>query len=110
MDVSKSRAVAFLGLGLLVLAGCAYPPEDTTHGGEPVWSLHGAFKASRTQADMQDLQNRVEARGGQVTIMESFPEQFRASGLTASACDALRAELNSVDYLQSVGSCGPASS
>jgi hypothetical protein len=93
---------------LAAFAGCTEQDLDETAGDEPEWTLRGSFKADRENADLEDLQARVEARGGTAAILESFPEQFVASGLSADACDALRAELETLDYLADVGSCSPA--
>lgn len=103
-----ANAVGLVVLASL-LAGCsggAYG-DDLSVPPHGTYALGGAFKETRTQADMQDLGTRVAARGGDLVIMESFPEQFRAGQLSASACDALHAELETVTYLSHLGSCSP---
>ncbi|HET6397930.1 MAG TPA: hypothetical protein VFH47_00060 [Candidatus Thermoplasmatota archaeon] len=94
---------ALLAASAGALAGCT---EDA--GMEPGWTLRGHFTAGRTDADIDDLRARVESRGGTVAILESFPEQFVASRLSAASCDALHAELSRLPYLEDVRSCSPA--
>lgn len=86
-----------LPLGLLVvLSGCVA-------GGQ--YSLSGTFTEDATQADMEDLGDRVAAHGGTLDLMESFPVQFSASGLDNNGCDAVREEALARDYVAAVGSC-----
>lgn len=85
-----------LPLLVVVLAGCT---EDT-------YVTSGAFKADRTQADMDDLQALADKHGAELSIMESFPEQFQARA-GRDACDALYEDLKARDYLQSLSACRP---
>lgn len=88
--------VASVTFALLVLSGCA---------GEADYTLAGAFTVDRSDADIADFQTHVERHGGTSVLMESFPEQFRVSGLDASSCAALRAELSALAYIGSVTEC-----
>ncbi len=82
---------------LLALAGCV---EDG-----PTYNVTGAFTADRDNADLETLGQWVRERGGDVAIMESFPEQFHASGLSATDCEAFRVQLEQWDFIQSHSEC-----
>lgn len=65
-------------LASLLFAGCADPVD---------YEIRGSFTSDRTDPDIQELVLKVESLGGEVAIMESFPEQFVATFDNEDACD-----------------------
>ncbi len=83
----------------LALAGCL------STGDEAEFGITGSFTSDRDNADIDTLSDWVRARGGEVAIMESFPEQFHASGLTKADCEDLAVQLDAWDFIQSRSDC-----
>lgn len=97
---------AILGLAAAaLLAGCFTPPEGAEPGATPNWRVDGSFDANATQADHERASTIVSGHGGTMQLLESFPVQFSASGLTAGACDAVRAALAQQPHIARVGDC-----
>lgn len=96
----------------LLLAGCAeLPPSE--EGRDPLatgggWRLGGRFTEAATQQDMEQARGVVAARGGEMRLMESFPVQFAATGLTDVGCQKAREELADLSFVASVTACAPA--
>ncbi|HEX9816862.1 MAG TPA: hypothetical protein VGB18_07770 [Candidatus Thermoplasmatota archaeon] len=79
-----------------LIAGC-------TSDGE--FDFGGTFTGEAGQSDLADFRARMEARGADdVLVMESFPMQFRVTGL-GSDCDAAADEADSLPYVASVTPC-----
>lgn len=90
--------LAFLAL---LLAGCAH--ED--QAGPDDRYLAGTLTEDFDGGDREDLDRRATQRGGELSLMESFPQQFDIRPLTVSECDHLALELSQVDYVAEVGEC-----
>lgn len=89
--------IALAALTLAALAGCG-------SGAPAEYRVGGAFKSSRTAHDFDDLRATAAPYGGDVAILESFPEQFGITGLD-SRCDELRGKLVQKVYLASASPC-----
>ena len=83
----------------LLVAGCA------TDGDVPTFAAGGTFTDDATQQQMEELADYVEMRGGDLLLMESFPVQFRATGLSEEACEELRIHAQERSYVQHVRAC-----
>lgn len=85
---------------LIALAGCAEPEAA---GGD--WRLAGSFEAEPRPdwGEFEAIVNRYPH--DESFIMESFPEQFAIHGLNRADCASLRADLEHLAYVRSVGDC-----
>lgn len=103
---ARPLASVLLMLAVVLLsltAGCMAPADPP--GDPDTYRLGGTFTEDADQGDVADLRGEAEARGGQVTIMESYPLQFDVTGLDRDACTELKAVLEQKPYTESVGGC-----
>ena len=93
------------------LAGCAegggsdFPGDERPGQGTATYAIDGTFTRTATQAEMEELLHKAHDLGGDMVSRESFPVQFSAYGLSASACDSFRTYAESRPYVDDVGSC-----
>ncbi len=80
-----------------MLAGCT---EAATE-----YQIRGAFTTDRSDDDIAALSAKAKGLGGEVAIMESFPEQFLISGLPLAACKEMAAWLDAQDFIASATPC-----
>lgn len=86
---------------VLFLAGC------TSTGDEADRSLSGTFTEETDQADLEDLERRLEPYGASLAVLESFPMQYRIAPLSPEDCEEVRALLGGLTYVRDVGTCQP---
>lgn len=94
-------AIILVAGSTILVAGCATPePPAPT-----MFAVGGTLDRNATSEDVEDLRGRVQAHNGTLAIMESYPLQYRASGLMETECEALKLELASLAYVAVVGTC-----
>lgn len=82
-------------------SGCVQTP-GTQDGGQ---EFGGTFTPETTQSDLEDFRERMEAHGADdVLVMESFPMQFRVTGLDGD-CRNVVDEARSLSYVADVTAC-----
>ena len=87
---------ASLLLVIALFGGCV---EESTQ------EFGGTFTREATQADIDDFRERMTKRGADdVLVMESFPMQFRVTGL-GDDCNAASDEARSLPYVADVSPC-----
>lgn len=97
-----------LGLAAaLVLASLTAGCAGSDPGPDPAYRISGSFTENATQADTEDLREKVAGWGAEVQIMESHPMQYRVHGFAQADCDAIRAVLEERPYIATVGDCAP---
>lgn len=91
--------VRWVVLILLVagLSGCQ--EEELT-----TYRISGSFTEDRTEDDMAELVDRA-SQHGDVSILESFPEQFVIRHLDVRGCQFLRPFLDTRDYIAQWRDC-----
>jgi len=100
MRLAASTLLAALGAG--ALAGCLAhgdPPAEAT------FRIGGTFTEGATQAEMEKLGAEARRLGGDMALLESFPVQFRASGMEDAACEEFRAFAEAQPYVDVLGEC-----
>lgn len=80
------------------LVGCVDQPAVR-------YELGGTFTENATQAQMGELADGVQARGGTLHQLESFPVQFRARDLGPGACGEVRDLARGAAFVADVGEC-----
>lgn len=91
------RTPLALVLLAVLLAGCA--------GEETPYSVTGSFTGDRADEDIEELRELGEDLGGEVVILESFPEQFQVRALSLEDCETFREQVEGKDYVEEVGPC-----
>lgn len=91
------RMLALAALAGLVV-GCVDQPS-------PAYRVSGTFTENATQERMDELAGEVDQRGGDFAQMESFPVQFRATDLGATACEEVASFAEDAEYVAEVGDC-----
>lgn len=86
-----------LALLALPLAGCA--GEETSYG------VTGSFTEDRSDEDIEEVRELAHAQGGEIVILESFPEQFQVRALSLEECEAFREEVEQKPYIDTVEGC-----
>lgn len=92
------RRIAVVLLLTAALAGCTGDDSGT-------FELRGTFDENATDEQMDELQQEVEDRGGNVSFLESLPVQFHAWNLNPDACEEVKAFAEEADYVKDVGEC-----
>lgn len=91
------------------LAGCleesAHDMAPGVQDHAPQWFVMGAFTAEATQNDFDEIAREVDALGGDVLFMESFPVQYQVRKLTETTCAQAQQLLASKEYVATVGEC-----
>lgn len=97
------RGAWLMAVLLVTFAGCLEGPAPARE--EHDWYVSGSFTRAATDEQMGMLGQEVAARGGSLAIMESFPAQFQAHGLTRASCEEMRPIIVAQPFVASVGEC-----
>lgn len=89
-----------LALLALALAGCA--GEETPYG------VTGSFTEDRSDEDIEEVRELARSHGGEIVILESFPEQFQVRAMSLEECEAFREEVEQRPYIDTVEACAEA--
>jgi hypothetical protein len=101
--VPSVLAAVLLALSPVVAGqGSGDPPP---RGDAPPWVVSGAFTADRTDDNVTQFHAWVEASSGVAAIMESFPEQFRVTNLSAAGCAVLHDHLEGAAFVARLSRC-----
>lgn len=98
------RALPPALLAISLLAGCLGPAEERS---EAEHRLSGTFLGTAFPDELSELRLVVLENGGEFSTTSRIPPTFLASGLSASACKAVRDFAATRTYLEALGGCEP---